>query len=70
MKKLIVCILMAILLSFANCQIGNIEKVLDEKLEEFRAVMKTGDPGKGIPVLAPYTSPYQELEMDFAGLLL
>lgn len=69
MKSLIIVFALAIAFAdLAHGQIGNIEKLLDEKLEEFRIKMRTGDPEMGLPVMAPYQSDYKEMKMNFANM--
>lgn len=48
---------------------GVIEDILNRKLEEFRAMMKTGNPDLGIPVLAPFESDYFPNSFSFGGII-
>lgn len=48
---------------------GVIEDILSQKVEEFRALMKTGDPELDIPVLAPFESDYFPNAFSFDGII-
>uniref|UniRef100_A0A336N1C5 CSON011029 protein n=1 Tax=Culicoides sonorensis TaxID=179676 RepID=A0A336N1C5_CULSO len=48
---------------------GLIEDILNQKVEEFREIMRTGDPEKGIPVLAPFETDYMENSFSFEGII-
>lgn len=48
---------------------GIIEDILNQKLEEFRAMMKTGNPDLGIPVLAPFESDHFPNSFSFGGII-
>lgn len=48
---------------------GIIEDILNQKLEEFRAMMKTGNPDLGIPVLAPFESDRFPNSFSFGGII-
>lgn len=48
---------------------GIIEDILSKKVEELRALMKTGAPDLGIPVLAPFESDYFPNSFSFDGII-
>lgn len=46
-----------------------IEDIISEALEEFRKIMRTGDPDIGIPVLAPYEAEVYITDFGIGSLL-